>query len=125
MDDLSTVPADFLGTTFARLGQLSPDPSDTYFGLVFRVAGACPPIEELRARVGRLPLLAHRLVARASVTWERDPDFDVAYHVQVLPRGTEVLSAQALLADTLDPGRPPWRIWISADDDGWRLFYLV
>jgi len=129
MVDLSTIPADFLGTTFARLGQISPEPSDTYFGLVFRIGGACPPVEELRARVARrverLPLLTHRLVARASVTWERDPDFDVANHVRELPPGTEVLTAQALLAGTLDPARPPWGLWVSPDGDGWRLFYLA
>jgi hypothetical protein len=129
MDGLSTVPADFLGTTFARLGQISPEPSDTFFGLVFRLGGACPSVEDVRARVAarvaRLPLLTHRLVARASVTWERDPDFDVAHHVQELPAGTEVLSAQELLASGYDPARPPWRIWISPDGDGWRLFYLV
>jgi len=127
MDDLSTVPADFLGTTFARLGQISPEPSDTCYGLVFRIAGACPPVEELRARVAaqveRLPLLTHRLVARQSVTWERDPDFDIANHVRVLPRGTELLSAQEL--GPFDPARPPWGLWVSADDDSWRLFYLV
>lgn len=129
MDELPTLPADFLGTTFARLGQIAKDPSDTYFGLVFHVAGPCPSVEELRARVAaqveRAPLLTHRLVARASVTWERDPDFDVAAHVRTLPPGTEVLSAQSLLADTLDPARPPWGLWVSEDDDSWRLFYLV
>lgn len=129
MDDLATVPADFLGTTFARLGQISPEPSDTFYGLVLSLGGPCPSVEDLRARVAarvaRLPLLTHRLVARASVTWEQDPDFDVAHHVQELPAGTEVATAQALLAGTYDPARPPWRLWISPDGDGWRLFYLV
>lgn len=129
MDDLSTVPADFLGTTFARLGQLSPEPGDTFFGLVFSLAGPCPSIEDLRARVAakvaQLPLLTHRLVARQSVTWERDPDFDIAYHVRTLPPGTAVQTAQTLLAGTYDPARPPWFLWVSPDGDGWRLFYLV
>lgn len=129
MVDVSTVPADFLGTTFARLGQISPEPSDTYFGLVFRIGGPCPSIEDVRARVAqrvaRLPMLTHRLVARQSVTWEPDPDFDITHHVRTLPPGTEVLTAQALLAGTLNPARPPWGIWVSPDGDGWRLFYLV
>ena len=51
MDNWSTVPADFLGTTFARLGQLAPDPADTWFGLVFRFAGPCPSVGEVRERV--------------------------------------------------------------------------
>ena len=129
MDDLATVPADFLGTTFTRLGQISPEPSDTFYGLVFRLAGPCPPVEEVRARVAagvaRLPLLTHRLVARASVTWERDPGFDVAHHVRELPAGTEIRTAQALLAGVYDPARPPWHLWLARDGEGWRLIYLV
>lgn len=129
MDDLPTIPADFLGTTFARLGQIATDPSDIYFGLVFRIAGPCPSIEELRARVAgrldRLPQLTHSLVARASVTWARDPDFAIEHHIRPLPPGTTALPAQALLAGTPDPARPPWTMWVSADDGCWRLFYLV
>lgn len=129
MDELSTIPADFLGTTFARLGQIAAEPSDIYYGLVFRIAGPCPSVEELRARVAgriaRLPLLSHSLVARASVSWVRDLDFDIKHHIRALPPGTTALPAQALLAGALDPARPPWVMWVSADDDCWRLFYLV
>ena len=129
MDDLSTVPADLLGTAFARLGQIAPDPADIYFGLVFRLGGPCPDVDELRAlvaaRLDRLPRLTERLVARATVQWERDPDFDVARHVGTLPRHTGVLSAHEVLAGRLDPARPPWGLWIAEDDDGWRLYYLV
>lgn len=127
MDNLPTVPADFLGTTFARLGQLVPDPSDTWFGLVFRFAGPCPSTEEVRERVARrlelLPRLTERLVARASVQWERDPDFDVANHVRTLPRHAGVLSAHDI--GVPEPARPPWGLWVTPDDDGWRLYYLV
>ncbi|MGB3442042.1 MAG: wax ester/triacylglycerol synthase domain-containing protein [Actinophytocola sp.] len=132
MDNLSTVPADFLGTAFARLGQIAPDPADTYFGLVFRIAGPCPPVEDLRARVAarlpRLPRLTERLVARASVQWERDPEFDIARHVGTLRRHTGVLSAHEILSGTPDPARPPWGLWTSEDPEnpgGWRLYYLV
>jgi hypothetical protein len=129
MDDLPNRPADFLGTAFARLGQMGPNPGDVHFGLVFRIAGPCPPLEELRnrvaARVERLPQLTRRLVARATVEWEHDPDFDIANHVHTLPRHTGVLSAQSILADAIDPGRPPWGLWVSEDDDSWKLYYLV
>lgn len=129
MDNWSTVPADFLGTTFARLGQLAPDPADTWFGLVFRFAGPRPSAEEVRERVAaRLPLLprlTERLVARASVQWEPDQDFDVARHVGTLPPHTGVLSAREILAGTPDPARPPWGLWLAEDDDSWRLYYLV
>jgi diacylglycerol O-acyltransferase / wax synthase len=125
--DNPAVPADFLGTTFARLGQLAPDPADTWFGLVFRFAGPCPSAEEVRervaARLSRLPRLTERLVARASVQWERDPDFDLARHVRTLPPHTGVLSAQEI--GTPDLARPPWGLWLAEDDDGWRLYYLV
>jgi hypothetical protein len=127
--DNPAVPADFLGTTFARLGQLAPDPADIWFGLVFRFAGPCPSAEEVRERVGarlsRLPRLTERLVARATVGWEPDPDFDVAHHVRTLPPHTGVLSAREILAGTPDPARPPWGLWLAAADDGWRLYYLV
>ncbi|GAB1510511.1 WS/DGAT domain-containing protein [Actinophytocola sp. KF-1] len=128
MDDLSTVPADLLGTAFARLGQIGPNPADTWFGLVFRLAGPCPAVDELRARVAaridRLPRLTERLVARATVHWERDPGFDIADHVNVLPAHTGVLSAHEILGDR-DAARPPWGLWIAEDGDGWRLYYLV
>lgn len=128
MDDLSTVPADLLGTAFARLGQIAPNPADTYFGLVFRLSGPCPVVDDLRARVAaridRLPRLTERLVARATVQWERDPDFDVANHVHTLPPHTGVLSAHEVLG-TPDATRPPWGLWISEDADGWRLYYVV
>ncbi|MFC4857764.1 WS/DGAT domain-containing protein [Actinophytocola glycyrrhizae] len=123
------VPADFLGTTFARLGQITPDPADTYFGLVFRFAGPCPSAGEVRERVAarlhKLPRLTERLVARASVQWEPDPDFDVARHVGTLPSHPGVLSAREILSGAPDPARPPWGLWLSPDDDGWRLYYLV
>jgi hypothetical protein len=129
MDNSSTVPADFLGTTFARLGQLAQDPADIWFGLVFRFAGPCPSAEEVRERIGtrlsRLPRLTERLVARATVEWERDPDFDVAHHVRTLPPHTGVLSAKEILGGTPDPARPPWGLWLAPDSDGWRLYYLV
>ena len=129
MDNLSNVPADFLGTAFARLGQIAPDPADTYFGLVFRIEGRCPPIEELRtqvaARVERLPRLTERVVARATVEWERDPGFDVTRHVNALPRHAGMLSAKELLSGAPDPTRPPWGLWVSEDDDSWRLYYVV
>jgi hypothetical protein len=128
MDDLATVPADFLGTAFARLGQISPDPADTWFGLVVRIAGPCPSVEELRARVAarldRLPRLTERLVARATVQWERDPEFDVANHVHTLPPHTGVLPAHEVLGAP-DAARPPWGLWICEDADSWRLYYLV
>ncbi|MBB4910873.1 wax ester/triacylglycerol synthase domain-containing protein [Actinophytocola algeriensis] len=128
MDNSSTVPADFLGTAFARLGQLAPDPADIWFGLVFRFSGPCPSAEEVRervaARLSRLPRLTERLVARASVQWERDPDFDIAHHVRTLPPHPGVLSAGEILG-TQDPARPPWGLWLTPDDDGWRLYYLV
>lgn len=129
MDNSPNVPADFLGTAFARLGQIAPDPGDTYFGLTFRIAGPCPSVEELRARVAaridRLPRLTERLVARATVEWERDPDFDVARHVRTLPSHTGVLSAQAVLG-TPDPARPPWGLFVAEDsNDSWRLYYVV
>jgi diacylglycerol O-acyltransferase len=128
-DNVSNTPADYLGTLFGWLGQIALDPTDARFGLVFRVAGPCPPLDELRAMVAahveRLPQLTERLVATTSVYWEPDPDFDIANHVTALPRGAGVLSAQALVADTLDPARPPWGIWISADDESWRLYYVV
>lgn len=132
MDDLPTVPADLLGTAFARLGQIAPNPADTWFGLVFRLAGPRPTVDELRARVAarldRLPRLTERLVARATVQWERDPDFDVARHVGTLPRHTGVLSAHEILAGRPDPARPPWGLWVtddSEDGESWRLYYLV
>ncbi len=126
--DLPTTQADFLGTIFARLGQIGPDPSDVHFGLSFRVAGTCPSIEELRARVAthldRMPKLTERLVARATVYWEPDPSFDIANHVHVLPRGAAAPSARELLG-TVNPMRPPWGLWASADDDCWHLHYVV
>lgn len=132
MDNLSNRPADFLGTAFARLGQMGPNPGDVHFGLVFRIAGPRPSLEELRARVARhaerLPQLTQRLVARATVEWEHDPDFDIARHVHALPRHAGVLSAQSILADALDPMRPPWGLWVSEDSenhDSWKLYYLV
>jgi hypothetical protein len=129
MNNSSTVPADFLGTTFARLGQLAPDPADIWFGLVFRFSGPCPSAEEVRERVAtrlsRLPRLTERLVARATVQWERDPDFDVAHHVRTLPPHAGVLSAKEILAGTPDPARPPWGLWLAPADDGWQLYYLV
>ena len=126
MDDLSTVPADLLGTAFARLGQIAPNPADTYYGLVFRFAGPCPPVAEVRARVAarvaRLPRLTERIEARQTVRWARDPEFDVDRHVRTLPPHTGVLSAHELLADGPDV---TWGLWLAEDDDGWRLYYLV
>lgn len=126
MDDVSTVPADLLGTAFARLGQIAPNPADTYYGLVFRFAGPCPPVADVQARVAsriaRLPRLTERIVARQTVQWERDPDFDVARHVRTLPRHTGVLSAHEILPDGPDV---TWGLWLAEDEDGWRLYYLV
>jgi diacylglycerol O-acyltransferase / wax synthase len=129
MDNSPNVPADFLGTAFARLGQIAPGAADTWFGLTFRLAGPCPSVDEVRARVAarldRLPRLTERLVARATVEWERDPDFDVAHHVRTLPRHAGPLSAQEVVG-TPDPARPPWGLFVAEDpDDGWRLYYVV
>jgi hypothetical protein len=128
-NNVSNTPADYLGTLFGWLGQIASDPTDARFGLMFRVAGPCPPIDELRARIAgqveQLPQLTERLVATTSVYWEPDPDFDIANHVTALPPGTGVLSAQALIGDTYDPLRPPWGMWISEEDDSWHLYYVV
>lgn len=132
MDNLSNRPADFLGNAFARLGQIGPNPGDVHFGLAFRIAGPRPSLEELRARVAtqveRLPQLTQRLVAQATVYWEQDPDFDIARHVHELPRHAGVRSVQSILADAVDPMRPPWGLWVAEDaesDDSWKLYYVV
>lgn len=77
-------------------------------------------IETLRARIDRLPRYRQRAVfppfGIAHPTWEDDPEFDVAHHVEEAtlpaPGDDQALSAfgGALFGQVLDRQRPLWKL---------------
>ncbi|MDQ2588977.1 wax ester/triacylglycerol synthase domain-containing protein [Saccharothrix yanglingensis] len=128
--DTPGTPADFMAGAFAVLGQFAPDPTDLFIGLVFRVSGPCPSVDAVRERVAsrlhRLPPMTERLVPGEVARWEPVLDFDVDHHVRVLPRQEGVATAREVFADSFDPTRPPWCLWISDNGSGtWDVYYLV
>ncbi|MFD5558818.1 wax ester/triacylglycerol synthase domain-containing protein [Streptomyces sp. NPDC127068] len=128
----TSLEVNFLTKSFVRLGTLTREPSDLYFGFHLRMRGSPPDLAMLRAhvadRVSRIPALTHRLVLQdGRIRWEPDRDFDITRHVRQLP-GTRpaYCPAQALLHPPPDPARPLWGMWLqTTETQGWGLSFLA
>jgi hypothetical protein len=123
---------DSLTHTLMEFQHIVRNPADCCVAIFLRLRGTAPDADALRQHVAaylpRLPALTHRLVpADGGLSWEPDPEFDLAAHIRTLP-GTAVAPTTAgeWLTRALEPERPLWRMWLlDGDEQEWGLVYLI
>ncbi|SDD13261.1 WS/DGAT domain-containing protein [Actinokineospora iranica] len=121
---------DSLTRAFLAMQEATGSSGSLYFGVLLRLRGTPPPVDTLRALVGRhldhLPAFTHRLAQGSEPRWER-VEVDLDAHIDVLPAavvGPE--PATVWLGPDPERNRPLWRMWLlPGDGETWGVGCLV